>query len=641
MSQLPAGLVQLKASPAAAPVVPSRSALQPLGIHDIQITDGYWAERQRLNRAVSIPHAIAWEEKLGWIGNFALAAAGVGQSERTGREFSDSDVYKLLEAMAWEAGRTGDAALEEQLSRTVAVISAAQSSDGYLNTHFGQAGQPGRYTDLEWGHELYCYGHLFQAAVARLRCGVQDELVRVALKAADHVCAVFGTDELATICGHPEVEVALAELARATGRPEYLEQARLFLERRGHGILKTIEWGQEYFQDDIPIRAASVFRGHAVRAGYLAAGAIDVAVETGDTGLLDVVQQQYDRTLARRTYITGGMGSRHLGESFGEDFELPPDRGYCETCAAVASVMVAWRLLLATGEERYADVIERTLYNAIACSPSAEGDAFFYANPLHQRRESRAADPDHPCPRAESGARAPWFTVSCCPPNIARTYAQLASYIATVDGDRIRIHQFASGEITARLASGAVVRLSVRTDYPHDGRVSVTVVECDPAQEWSVALRIPAWAKVKLEGMVRQRELAVISGRLSPGDQFAMEIDMTPRLIFPDTRIDAVRGCLAVERGPLVLCLESPDMPLSLSADDFALDPTVPPISDGDGAIVSGRLNGHVDQPWPYSEVPVSKPRDRASVKLIPYATWGNRGPSTMRVWLPAAKPAR
>src|SRR5690606_11757002 len=225
-------------------------------------------------------------------------------------------------------------------------------------------GQGARWSDLEWGHELYCLGHLFQAAVARARTRPEadDGLLEVARRAADLGCGVFGDGGIRSVCGHAEVEVALAELARVTGEQRYLEQAKLFVDRRGHGVLADIEWGRGYFQDDVPVREAQVLHGHAVRANYLAAGAVDVAVETGEAELLDALRSQWERTVARRTYITGGQGSHHQDEAFGDDFELPSDRAYSETCAGVGSVMFSWRLLLATGEARYADLIERTLY---------------------------------------------------------------------------------------------------------------------------------------------------------------------------------------------------------------------------------------------------------------------------------------
>ncbi|BDZ47470.1 hypothetical protein GCM10025866_33790 [Naasia aerilata] len=285
---------------------------------------------------------------MGGLSNFDRAAQGKLPGGRRGREFFDSDVYKMLEAMAWEIGRSGNEAMDDRFRSYVSRVGAAQEADGYLNTHFGRPGQGPRYSDLEWGHELYCYGHLIQAGIARGRTSTDHELLAIAIRAADHVCAEFGPRGIQSVCGHPEIELALVELSRLTGERRYLEQARLFIDRRGHGVLGEIEFGQSYFQDTTPVRQASVLEGHAVRALYLASGAADVAVETGDKGLLDAVVRQLRATVSARTYLTGAMGSRHDGESFGEDFELPSDRAYGETCAGVASVMVNHRLLLAT-----------------------------------------------------------------------------------------------------------------------------------------------------------------------------------------------------------------------------------------------------------------------------------------------------
>ena len=266
--------------------------------------------------------------------------------------------------------------------------------------------------------------------------------------------------------------MALVELFRETGEERYLEQARRFVDRRGAPALADIHHGRAYFQDDMPIRAAEAFRGHAVRALYLASGAVDVAVETDDTELLQTIIRQWERTIERRTYLTGGMGSRHTDESFGEDYELPPDRAYSETCAGVASVQLAWRLLLATGDVRYADLIERTLFNVVATSPALDGSGFFYANPLHQRVPGEAPDPDAENMRAASSLRAPWFHVSCCPTNVARTFASLSGYIATTDDGGVQIHQLMPSTVEA-----GGVRLRVITGYPWGDEVVVRIEE--------------------------------------------------------------------------------------------------------------------------------------------------------------------
>ena len=290
------------------PVAPSRSRLRPLGLDEVQITGGDWASRQEVNADATLAHCQGWMERLGWLANFTRAVDGTIAGNHQGMVFADSDVFKLMEAMAWEVGRSGSEDADARFRHLTSVVAPAQEGDGYLNTVFGRDGQRPRYSDLEWGHELYNDGHLFQAAVARARTTGPDELVATARRVADHVCDTFGDGGIERVGGHPEVELGLAELARATGEQRYLDQAARFVERRGRGTLGEIQFGPAYFQDDMPIRDATIFRGHAVRALYLAAGAVDVAVETGDDELLGTLIAQWENTIARRTYLTGGMG---------------------------------------------------------------------------------------------------------------------------------------------------------------------------------------------------------------------------------------------------------------------------------------------------------------------------------------------
>jgi DUF1680 family protein len=556
------------------PVVPTSGALTPLGLDAVRLGPGFWDDRRRLAQDVIFGHCLEWMEKLGWIGNFR------GEPSR-GREFADSEAYKLLEAMAW----TRDPRFDE----LAATVVAAQEPDGYLNTRWSSD----RYRDLEWGHELYCFGHFIQAAVARWRTSGEHPLTDAARRAADHVCERFlDTDEA---CGHPEIEMALVELYRITGTERYLEMARRFVDRRGRSSLAEVEFGRAYFQDDMAVRDARVLRGHAVRALYLSCGAVDVAVETGDVRLLEAVEDQWERTVARRTYITGGMGSHHIDESFGEDFELPPDRSFAETCAAVGSVMLAHRLLLATGDRRYADLAERTLYNAVAVSPAADGKSFFYANSLHMRVPGPA--PQDVSPRWSVSLRAPWFQVSCCPNNIARTFASLPAYLATATPDGIQIQHATPCEI-----SHDGLTLRVVTGYPASGAVSIEVVEA-PAEPRSISLR------------------GALSGRPKvwlPGEVVTAQLPVTPAWVRPDPRVDAVRGCVAIERGPVVYCAESPGAEVPL--EEIVVEPDQRISGDPSALYVQARRRGEVD---------------RFPLRLVPYHRWGNEGPATMRVWLP------
>ncbi|PRX53542.1 hypothetical protein B0I32_127131 [Nonomuraea fuscirosea] len=610
------------------PVLPSSGVLSPIGLDAVRLSPGFWGDRAALNREVTIDHCREWEEREGWIGNFR------GERPRRGREFSDSEIYKLLEAMAW-AGHPGLPALAE-------TVAQAQEGDGYLNTRWSGS----RYTDFEWGHELYCYGHLIQAGVARLRTHGEDLLTEVVVKAADHVCRRFmnGTET----CGHPVIEMALVELYRTTGTERYLEMARRFVDRRGLPALADIPFGRGYYQDDVPVRQAQVFRGHVVRALYLASGVVDVAIETGDQELLKAVESQWERTVARRTHLTGGMGSRHADESYGEDYELPPDRAYNETCASIASVMLAHRLLLATGDVRYADLTERTLYNMLATGVALDGRSFFYANPLQVRVP--AVPHDGVNHAAEGGLRSPWFDVSCCPNNIARTLASLPAYLAAGTGDGIVLHHFTPSEIRhGRLA------VRVETGYPWTGSVRVRVLEDGAGR---IGLRVPAWAadatlaRVPVSAQDAPLPEGPVVRPVSPGyvhadgpwragDELRLELPMRPRWTFPDRRIDALRGSAAVERGPLVYCAESvADEPPLGDLTVRAEPPVERPAGDGaEGVVeleVAASLGGSGSKDgWPYGAADAPGDGGDVRLRLIPYHRWGNRGPATMRVWLP------
>ncbi|WP_205857044.1 glycoside hydrolase family 127 protein [Phytoactinopolyspora endophytica] len=631
------------------PVIPSRGDRRPLGLGEVSLLDGFWARLQAINCAATFEHCERWMERLGWLANFDRVADGATGPDRPGWSFSDSEVYKLIEAMSWEYARTGDRALDDGVRRLTARVGRAQDPDGYLNTYYGHAGQDPRYSDLEMGHELYCVGHLLQAAVARLRTAGADELVQIARRAADHVCEIFGAEGNQGLCGHPEIEVGLAELGRALEEERYLAQARLFLDRRGHGALQETPLGRAYFQDDVPIRDAETWRGHAVRALYLTAAAVDVAVEQGDDELLAAIERQWENAVARRTYITGGMGSRHQDEGFGDDWELPPDRAYSETCAGIASVMVAWRLYLATGRVRYADLIERTLFNVIAVSPRADGRAFFYANPLHQRTAGGAPDDDAVSPRAESGARAAWFDVSCCPTNVARTLATWQAYACTVGERDLTLLQYAGMSIDAELGDGRAIRVDLETAYPQDGVVTVRVVHA-PAGAVALRLRVPSWADgavLEEGGRLGRVEpgLAVVDRQLTSGEEIRLRLPIQPRFTWPDRRVDAVRGCVAVERGPLVMCVESVDLPEGIELDDVQIDADAPLTVRDQAVLARGLVAPQIatGSGWPYAAG--GRPREGAgsAVELIlrPYHQWAERGPSAMRVWLPDATASR
>ena len=616
-------------------VLPTRSAVssvRPVSASDVTIAGGFWGERVRINSEQTLGHGFDWLERAGTLENFRLAAGAAGHYGALGEpqglvfQFLDSDVYKWLEAVGWELGREPDAALAAAADEAIEAVRAAQRPDGYLNTYVQVLAPDSAYTDLAWGHELYCVGHLIQAAVAWQRALGDDRLLGVALRAVESVEWALGSAGPDGIDGHPEIEMALVELYRTTGDRRHLDFAARLIERRGSGSLGAARFGSAYWQDHRPVREAATVAGHAVRQLYLDAGAVDVATELGDMDLLAAVRRRWADMVETRMYLTGGLGSRPRDEAFGDPFELPPDLAYAETCAAIAGVMVGWRLLLATGDPGYADVIERIAYNGVLSGISLDGCEFSYENPL-QRRTRRVSSDGH------DGSRSPWKICACCPPNLMRLISSWQHYLATTDERGIQVHQYAAGEIVAP-AGGGTVRLSVATDYPWSGDVAVTVLDA-PDEPWTLSLRVPAWARsatLGVAGMTR----AVSPGAVEEtrvwraGDRVELALDMEPRVTEPDERIDAVRDCVALERGPLVYAIESADLPDGFELEEIRFPADArPEVTERDdiaphlaGLTVSGLRGG-----------------EPVTVQAIPYHAWGNRGPGAMRVWIPRAEP--
>jgi len=631
----------------------ARTALSPLAPGHAHISGGFWWTRQDRNRVDALAAGYEQLEASGTLDNFRIAA-GTCTGRVKGMIFQDSDVYKWLEAVAHEIGRAEDPLLRSRQEEVTALVAAAQQPDGYLNSvHQLRHGPEERYSDLAWNHELYCYGHLFQAAVAQARSTGKTTLLDVSLRVLDHLVAVFGVGRHEGVPGHPEIEMALVELYRETGRDHALELARFFVDRRGHGYLSSLGHEPTYFSDRVPVREASTVEGHAVRALYLAAGATDLAIEGADIELLAHLRSVFATMLATKTYVTGGMGSRWVGEAYGDPYELSTDHGYAETCAGIAVLQWAWRLLLASGDEQYADVIERTLFNAILPGVSLDGTEFFYVNPLQLRSGAQLTGGTS----AVNGRRG-WFQCACCPPNVMRTLSSLDQYIATATEGGLQIHQFASGTYTANVGLERL-GIEVTTGYPHDGRVVLRVVEA-PETVASLSVRIPAWAESALldagDGLqeVAGSGVQVLDRRFQIGEEIVLDIDMSPRFVTAPHRVDASRGTVALERGPLVYAIEQADQEGSALVDDALVDPGAPvvehPIEDLDG-VVAVDLTGAaapepsaatIDRSWPYAPwTPEPAPAKAHVWRAIPYFAWANRGIGPMRVWLPVISGSR
>jgi DUF1680 family protein len=618
-------------SSSVAPTASARVRLRPIDGRGVVIRDGLLADRQRVNREVTLLRGAEELERAGTLDNLRIAA-GRMSGERRGTVFSDSDVYKWLEALAWEIGRQPSAELESLARETIDLVSAAQEPDGYLNSWCQVVDPAWRWTDLEMGHELYCAGHLIQAGVAFARATDDVSLLTVARRFADLIDKVFGKDAGPGTDGHPEIEIALVELYRQTGESRYLRLADTLTARRGFGMFAGGRFDLRYYQDAEPVRDARSIGGHAVRALYLAAGVTDLYAETGDDELLASMLRQWDDLASTKTYLTGGIGSRHHGEAIGDPYELPPDRAYCETCAAIASIMWNWRLLLVTGDSRFADAIERTLYNGFLSGLSLDGGSFFYTNPLQSRNGER---------------RHRWDPVACCPPNIMRLLASLHHYLATTSDGGVQLHQYATSTIRAVVPVAGPVELAVETGYPWSGSVTVEVIACGDA-EWTLSLRVPGWARgAVVDGQPVAPGYTELTRRWRPGDRVVLELDVSPRLTAPNPRIDAVRGCLALERGPVVYCFEAGDLPAGANLADVALQTDTAPADSGPlaplGGVPSVSVAGVVRDLDGWRQIEYldirELPRDGAAIPArllaVPYFAWANRGDGGMRVWLP------
>ena len=545
-----------------------------------------------------------------------------------GPVFMDSDIYKTLEAIGWELAHGRRAELDSFAAQVTALLEEAQRPDGYLNSYFQVSGEP-RYTRMAWSHEMYCAGHLIQAAVALRRGAGDGRLLVVAVRLADHLVREFAGQDRG-LDGHPVIETALAELYRETGTAAYLELARQFVDQRGQGLAGDSGMGRRYLQDHLPVRASVTEVGHVVRALYLEAGVTDVATELGDRPLLDSSVRRWDDMVTAKTYLTGGNGSRHAIEGFGDRFELPPDRAYNETCASIASFHWSWRLLLATGEAKYADHMERVLYNGFGAAIATGGQRFFYVNPL-QRREDHVEKDD-------PGRRRVWFKCACCPPNIMRLIASLEHYLATESGDTLYIHQYTGSQL-----SGAGLQLEVTTDYPWSGAVYLRVLAA-PLAARGLALRVPAWSastRISVNNDPERSEVSpgyhILRRPWRPGDVITVHLDVTPRWTYPDRRVDAVRGCVAIERGPLVYCFEQADQLDGAGLDDLAVQPggvlgERPVTLDGVGQTIEVTAPGR----FLASEPAVTgAPGPPVTAIAIPYFQWDNRDGGPMRVWIP------
>ncbi|OFE15461.1 hypothetical protein BA895_05675 [Humibacillus sp. DSM 29435] len=629
-----------------------------LGAPDVHLRDGLLAHWQHRNLRSTLPHVVEQLRHAGNLANFRRIVENPEVPYAGAYPFLDTDVYKTLEGLVYELARPDTesepvaASLVDFYEEAVDLISRAQAPDGYLGTAF-QGIPPLReqWADLAWSHEMYNLGHLVQAAVAASRQLGDARLLGVACRFADLVVCRYGDDGEALYGGHPEVEMALVELHRETGDPVYLRQAQLFIDRRGTGALTHSVFPPEYFQDAVPLRELDSVTGHAVRMVYLAAGATDVARETEDAELLEHLEYLWDDMVATKSYLTGGLGARHSDEAFGDRYELPSERAYAETCAAIGAMQWGWRLFVTTGRADVLDAYERILYNAYAVGLANNGKAFFYDNPLQRR-------PDHEQRSgAETGGaelRRGWFGCACCPPNLVRWMAQLQDHVAVADESSLTLALYAS----CRIASQAL-DVDVATGYPFDGLVAVTVTRTVD-RPVTLRLRVPGWAgaaaglDLTVEGEPAKARFekgwVLVTRQWSVGEALSLRLPLEARMVTSHPYVDATRGAAAVLRGPLVYCAEQQDAPGAV--DDLVLV-GVESHERADDGVFTGRpgLTGGVDAlvetRAPASSalypdldavaVSIDASDAAAAVQrmpLVPYFQWGNREPGPMRVWL-------
>ncbi|MDR3196829.1 MAG: glycoside hydrolase family 127 protein [Planctomycetaceae bacterium] len=597
---------------------PKNLKFQAVPFTAVQFDDHFWSPRLKTNREISIPHNYKWCEDTGRFTNFAKAAKLLdGNFE--GIYFNDSDVYKVLEGTAYSLADHPDPVLEKRADDVIAWIAAAQLPNGYLNSYFSLREQDKKWTQVE-KHELYCAGHLIEAAIAYKRATGKDTLLNIAEKFTDHIIDVFCVQKSSKfeVPGHEEIELALIKLYQLTGKEKYLTLSKHFIDVRGDQSKRNDKLHGLYIQDHQPIREQSEIVGHAVRAVYLYAGVADNAAYSGDQGLLNAMDRLWDNTVNKKMYITGGIGARHGSEAFGDAYELPNRTAYCETCAAIGLVFWAHRMNLLHGDAKYADAAERAMYNNILAGYGMDGKSFFYVNPL----EAVKIQTDrHDVTQSSVHHRQPFFSTACCPTNLVRFIPSLPGYQYAVSGNTIYVNQFVSGKATVQLSDGEVT-IRQETNYPWDGAVNF-FFDRKPKPgvtgSFDVKIRQPQWLGTN------QANYSVTHHILwnKPDDLSETNTHTFPmqtKRIVAHPKITADNGRVAVQRGPLVYCFEETDNPVPVSKIRLAKDPQFKEEFRKD-------LLGGIT-------VIKCKNVDGQDLTAVPYYAWDNRAMGAMNVWV-------
>ena len=589
----------------------AEKAFRQVNFSQVRIQDDFWNLRIENNALRTIPVCIDQiENQTGRIRNFELAARGEGK--HSGIFFDDSDVYKAIEGVAYSLVNRPDSALEARMDQWIDKIAAAQQPDGYLNTFYTLTGLTKRWTDMD-KHEMYCAGHLLEAAIAYKLATGKEKLLRVAVGMIDHIMQTFGPQKRHWVAGHEEIELALCKLFSLTGERRYLDFAHWLLEERGHGLGRKDgqAWNPKHYQDEVPVGQLRQIGGHAVRAMYLFCGMADVASSVAGTGYMEALDSLWENVTQCHMYVTGGIGVAYRSEGFSEPFDLPNYDAYCETCASIGMVLWNHRMNEWRGDSRYADVLERSLYNGLLAGVSLTGERFFYVNPLASRGKHH---------------RQAWYGCACCPSNICRFIPSLGNYIYGTSGDALWVNLYIGSEVAFRLRKKNV-RLRMETEMPWQGTSRLTF---ETPMRGDLRLRIPAWAdrfQVSVNGSPvefgrnarAERGYVVLRRAWRQGDVVQVEAAMPVSLVEADPRVREDVGQRAVQRGPFVYCAEEVDNPRNFA--HIALSPSTrwtPSRED--------RLCGIVE---------LAGSDSGQTFTLIPYYAWDNRTPCEMRVWLP------
>ena len=625
---------------------------QPVPFTDVKLTDTFWQPRIETNRTGTIPFAFNMCKETGRIENFKVAGGLSDKRWTGGFGFNDSDVSKVIEGASYCLSVKEDPKLEAYLDKLVGYYAAAQEDDGYLYTLWTarktvkdydkvicRPMEDDPWSTIWFAHQLYCLGHMYEAGVAHhLATGKQDFL-DVCTKSADLVCETFHKDGLTEPPGHQEIEIGLAKLYRVTGRRKYLDLAKFLLERRGRHPRKDT-----YNQTHRPILEQEEAVGHAVRANYMYSAMADIAALTGDKAYIDAIDRIWENVVSKKLYLIGGTGANGAGEGYGENYELPNRAAYCETCAAIANVYWNHRMFLLHGEAKYIDVMERSLYNNVLSGISFDGKTFFYPNP-----SASAGGED----------RSPWFGCACCPSNITRFLASVGGYMYAVRGDAIYVNLFGQSEANVKLGR-RTVKLSPKTNFPWDGKVNIMVTPDKPGR-FSLKIRIPGWARnepvpsdlyrvapgseiknefsAKVNGkdakITPEKGYAVITRDWKPGDTVTFDLPIVTQRILCNDKVEANRGRVALQRGPLVYCVEQCDVPDAKLANLFLPDDAALTAQHRDD-----RLQGVTVIRGRAPSLQLDGGTTNVTFAAIPYYAWAHRDKGPMAVWLPRTQDA-